>query len=151
MGDDVAAIVIEPVQGEGGIFPADYTYLHGLREAADEFGALLVFDEVQCGMGRTGKLWAYEWAGVAPDVMALAKGSAAASLARCWPPKRPRRAWCRAPWSTYAAIHGLRGGQRGARCHAGRRFPTRSSPARVSHAALAAVARATGPVRGNSR
>ncbi|MEC8846148.1 MAG: aspartate aminotransferase family protein [Pseudomonadota bacterium] len=74
MGDDVAAIVIEPVQGEGGIFPADYHYLHGLRAAADEFGALLVFDEVQCGMGRTGKLWAYEWAGVAPDVMALAKG-----------------------------------------------------------------------------
>jgi acetylornithine/N-succinyldiaminopimelate aminotransferase len=74
MGDDVAAIVIEPIQGEGGIFPADYKYMHALREAADEFGALLVFDEVQCGMGRSGKLWAYEWAGVAPDVMALAKG-----------------------------------------------------------------------------
>ena len=74
MGDDVAAIVIEPIQGEGGIFPADYRYMHALRDAADEFGALLVFDEVQCGMGRSGKLWAYEWAGVAPDVMALAKG-----------------------------------------------------------------------------
>jgi len=69
-----AAIVVEPVQGEGGVIPADAQYLQGLRKVADEFGLLLIFDEVQCGMGRTGKLFAHEWAGVTPDVMALAKG-----------------------------------------------------------------------------
>jgi acetylornithine/N-succinyldiaminopimelate aminotransferase len=74
MSDKTAAIVVEPIQGEGGINPASDDYLRALREIADEFGALLVFDEVQCGMGRTGNLFAYEIAGVAPDVMALAKG-----------------------------------------------------------------------------
>jgi acetylornithine/N-succinyldiaminopimelate aminotransferase len=69
-----AAIVVEPVQGEGGIFPASDEYLRGLRTVADEFGLLLIFDEVQTGLGRTGKLFAHEWAGVTPDVMALAKG-----------------------------------------------------------------------------
>jgi acetylornithine/N-succinyldiaminopimelate aminotransferase len=69
-----AAIVVEPIQGEGGIIPASPEYLRGLRAVADEFGLLLIFDEVQCGLGRTGKLFAYEWAGVTPDVMALAKG-----------------------------------------------------------------------------
>jgi acetylornithine/N-succinyldiaminopimelate aminotransferase len=71
---ETAAILIEPVQGEGGVRPADPAYLRGLREIADEFGLLLFFDEVQCGMGRTGKLFACEWAGVEPDVMAIAKG-----------------------------------------------------------------------------
>nr|MBC8269898.1 aspartate aminotransferase family protein [Rhodospirillaceae bacterium] len=74
IGPETAAIMIEPVQGEGGINTADPAYLKGLREAADEFGLLLIFDEVQCGMGRTGKLFAHEWAGVAPDIMAVAKG-----------------------------------------------------------------------------
>ena len=69
-----AAVVVEPVQGEGGIIPADAQYLKGLRAMADEFRLLLIFDEVQTGMGRTGKLFAHEWAGVTPDVMALAKG-----------------------------------------------------------------------------
>jgi acetylornithine/N-succinyldiaminopimelate aminotransferase len=72
--DKTAAIIVEPVQGESGINPADPEYLKGLRQAADEFGILLMFDEVQTGMGRTGKLFAYEHSGVAPDVMALAKG-----------------------------------------------------------------------------
>jgi acetylornithine/N-succinyldiaminopimelate aminotransferase len=72
--DQTAAILIEPVQGEGGILPAQEDYLHGLRETADEYGLLLFFDEVQCGMGRTGKLFAHEWAGVTPDIMAVAKG-----------------------------------------------------------------------------
>ena len=72
--DKTAAIIVEPVQGESGIHPADPEYLRALREAADEFGILLMFDEVQTGIGRTGKLFAYEWSGVAPDVMALAKG-----------------------------------------------------------------------------
>jgi acetylornithine/N-succinyldiaminopimelate aminotransferase len=72
--DETAAILVEPVQGEGGIRPASPEYLQGLRKAADEFGLLLMFDEVQTGVGRTGKFYAYEWAGVEPDVMASAKG-----------------------------------------------------------------------------
>ena len=72
--DETAAILVEPVQGEGGIRPADLEYLRALREICDEFGLLLFFDEVQCGMGRTGKLFAHEWAGIEPDVMASAKG-----------------------------------------------------------------------------
>jgi len=69
-----AAVVVEAIQGEGGIIPADPAYLQGLRAMADEFGLLLIMDEVQTGMGRTGKLFAYEWAGITPDIMALAKG-----------------------------------------------------------------------------
>ena len=69
-----AAVVVEPVQGEGGVIPADPEYLKGLRAMADEFGLLLIFDEVQTGMGRTGKLFAHEWSGVTPDIMVLAKG-----------------------------------------------------------------------------
>lgn len=68
-----AAVFVEPVQGEGGIFPASKEFLQGLRAACDEAGALLVFDEVQCGLGRTGKLWGYEIFGVEPDIMTLAK------------------------------------------------------------------------------
>ena len=70
---ETAGILIEPIQGESGIRPADPDYMRGLRAAADEFGLLLFFDEVQCGMGRTGKLFAHQWSGVAPDVMATAK------------------------------------------------------------------------------
>jgi acetylornithine/N-succinyldiaminopimelate aminotransferase len=62
------------VQGEGGMRAASIEYLKGLRAVCDEFGLLLFFDEVQCGMGRTGKLFAHEWAGVTPDIMATAKG-----------------------------------------------------------------------------
>jgi acetylornithine/N-succinyldiaminopimelate aminotransferase len=72
--EDTAGIIVEPVQGEGGIRPAPEGYLKGLRAIADEFGLLLVFDEVQCGMGRTGRLFAHEWEGVTPDIMAVAKG-----------------------------------------------------------------------------
>ena len=72
--EETAAVVVEPVQGEGGIIPCDPEYLRGLRAMADEFGLLLIFDEVQTGMGRTGKLFAYEWSDVTPDIMALAKG-----------------------------------------------------------------------------
>ncbi|MBV9863697.1 MAG: aspartate aminotransferase family protein [Alphaproteobacteria bacterium] len=71
--DQTAAILVEPVQGEGGVRAPSADYLRGLREIADEFGLLLVYDEVQCGMGRTGKLFAHEWAGVPPDIMAVAK------------------------------------------------------------------------------
>ena len=71
--DETAAMLIEPVQGEGGIRVMDAQFLKGLRELCDEAGILLIFDEVQCGMGRTGRLFAHEWAGVKPDIMALAK------------------------------------------------------------------------------
>ncbi len=71
---ETAAILVEPVQGEGGIHVANVDYLKGLRAIAEEFGLLLFFDEVQCGMGRTGKMFAHQWSGVTPDVMALAKG-----------------------------------------------------------------------------
>ena len=72
--DKTAAILIEPVQGEGGIRPVPDQCLKGLRDMCDEAGALLIFDEVQCGMGRTGKLFAHEWAGVTPDILMSAKG-----------------------------------------------------------------------------
>jgi len=71
---ETAAILVEPVQGEGGIRPMDADYLRALRVIADEFGLLLLMDEVQTGVGRTGKFFAHEWSGVTPDVMALAKG-----------------------------------------------------------------------------
>lgn len=72
--DSVAAVLVEPIQGEGGIRPMPEAGLKALREACDRTGALLVFDEVQCGMGRTGRLFAHEWAGVTPDIMMVAKG-----------------------------------------------------------------------------
>jgi acetylornithine/N-succinyldiaminopimelate aminotransferase len=74
IGPTTAAILIEPVQGEGGIRPVPQQCLKGLRELCDKHGILLIFDEVQSGMGRTGKLFAYEWAGITPDIMAIAKG-----------------------------------------------------------------------------
>jgi 4-aminobutyrate aminotransferase len=93
--EDVAAIVIEPVQGEGGYFPAPAAFLRGLREICDEHGILLVVDEIQSGMGRTGRWWAIEHAGIEPDIVTTAKGIASgmpigAFLAResiwTWPP-----------------------------------------------------------------
>jgi acetylornithine/N-succinyldiaminopimelate aminotransferase len=71
---ETAAIMIEPLQGEGGIRVVPIQCLQGLRELCDKHGLLLIFDEVQCGVGRTGKLFAHEWAGIQPDVMAIAKG-----------------------------------------------------------------------------
>ena len=68
-----AAIILEPVQGEGGCRETPVEELRWMRQMADDNGVLLIFDEVQCGMGRTGKLWAHEWAGMAPDIMAVAK------------------------------------------------------------------------------
>ncbi|MCI2395356.1 aspartate aminotransferase family protein [Aliiroseovarius sediminis] len=71
---DVAAVIIEPVQGEGGIRPVPDDELKAIRAACDASGTLLILDEVQCGMGRTGKLFAHEWSGVTPDIMMVAKG-----------------------------------------------------------------------------
>jgi len=72
--DRTAAVMVEPIQGEGGIRAMPDACLKGLRELCDETGALLILDEVQCGMGRTGRLFAHEWAGIAPDIMMVAKG-----------------------------------------------------------------------------
>jgi acetylornithine/N-succinyldiaminopimelate aminotransferase len=72
--EKTAALVIEPIQGEGGIHPFAAEFLRGLRKLCDEKGLLLILDEIQTGMGRTGKLFAYEWAGIEPDIMAIAKG-----------------------------------------------------------------------------
>ena len=72
--EHVAAILVEPVQGEGGIRPVPDQCLKGLRDLCDEHGILLIFDEVQCGVGRTGRLFAHEWAGISPDIMMVAKG-----------------------------------------------------------------------------
>ena len=71
---DVGAIMLEPIQGESGIRPVPDQCLKGLRDLCDEHGLLLIFDEIQCGMGRTGKLFAHEWAGISPDIMMVAKG-----------------------------------------------------------------------------
>ena len=74
IGPETAGIMIEPVQGEGGVRVVPVEFLRGLRALCDKHGILLVLDEVQSGMGRTGKLFAHEWAGITPDVMAVAKG-----------------------------------------------------------------------------
>ncbi|WP_375289827.1 aspartate aminotransferase family protein [Qipengyuania sp.] len=74
MGPHTAGFLVEPIQGEGGIRPASPEFLSGLRALADENDLMLVFDEVQCGMARTGKLYAYEHYGIKPDIMATAKG-----------------------------------------------------------------------------
>ena len=73
---DVAAIVVEPIQGEGGYFPAPAPFLRGLRELCDEHGILLIADEIQSGMGRTGSWWAIEASGIEPDIVTTAKGIA---------------------------------------------------------------------------
>ena len=74
--EDTAAVFLEPVQGEGGIHPASVEYLRTAREATDDAGAALVFDEIQTGVGRTGSLWACEGVGVEPDILTAAKGIA---------------------------------------------------------------------------
>lgn len=74
IGPNTAGVLIEPIQGEGGVRPAPLDYLRAIRAACDEFGILMALDEVQTGMGRSGKLWAYQWAGIEPDVMSAAKG-----------------------------------------------------------------------------
>ncbi len=74
IGPETAAILIEPIQGEGGIRPVPFEDLRYLRKLCDDRGLLLIFDEIQTGMGRTGRFFAHEWAGIAPDIATLAKG-----------------------------------------------------------------------------
>lgn len=74
IGPETAAVLVEPIQGEGGIRALSVEQMRGLRALCDETGTLLVFDEIQCGMGRTGRLFHHEWAGITPDVMTVAKG-----------------------------------------------------------------------------
>ena len=74
IGPETAGILVEPVQGEGGVRPVPNEFLRALRALCDAHGLLLVLDEVQCGIGRTGRLFAHEWAGITPDIMAIAKG-----------------------------------------------------------------------------
>ncbi len=76
IGPGTAGVLVEPVQGEGGVRPADMQFLRDLRAACDEYGLILGMDEVQSGMGRSGKLFAHEWAGITPDVISAAKGIA---------------------------------------------------------------------------
>jgi acetylornithine/LysW-gamma-L-lysine aminotransferase len=87
--DETAAVIVEPVQGEGGINPASCAFLEAAREATEDAGAALIFDEVQTGLGRTGSMWAAEWADVVPDVITTAKGLGngfpiGATLCRDW-------------------------------------------------------------------
>src|SRR5690554_4922301 len=72
--DEIAAVIVEPIQGEGGIIPAERQYLEGLRKLCDEKNILLIFDEIQCGIGRTGHWFAKDYYGIQPDIMTLAKG-----------------------------------------------------------------------------
>jgi len=74
IGPETAAVMVEPVQGEGGVRVASPDYLRGLRDLCDEAGILLVLDEVQTGVGRSGRLFAHEWSAITPDIMAIAKG-----------------------------------------------------------------------------
>ncbi len=74
IGPGTCGIIVEPIQGEGGVRPADMQFLRDLRAVCDEYGIILGMDEVQSGMGRTGKLFAHEWAGITPDVLSSAKG-----------------------------------------------------------------------------
>jgi succinylornithine aminotransferase len=73
IGPQTCAVIVEPIQGEGGVIPADPAFLKGLRDACDRHGALLIFDEVQTGVGRSGSLYAYMQYGVAPDILTSAK------------------------------------------------------------------------------
>ncbi len=77
MSDKVCAIIVEPIQGEGGVYPASQEFMQGLRQLADQYDALLIFDEVQCGLGRAGTLWGHQAYGVQPDILTVAKPLAA--------------------------------------------------------------------------
>ncbi len=86
---DVAAVLLEPIQGESGVIPLPDSLLAGVRALCDERGVLLLLDEVQTGMGRTGRWWAHQHAGITPDVMTVGQGTRRGRAHRCRP-RRPR-------------------------------------------------------------
>ena len=89
--DNTVAVMLEPIQGEAGVWPATDQFLQELRALTKEHGLLLIVDEIQTGMGRTGKLFHYEHAGIEPDIMTLGKGiGGGVPLAACWRPSMPR-------------------------------------------------------------
>ncbi len=90
--DKTCAVVVEPIQGEGGVMPGDQAFLQGLRELCDENDALLVFDEVQSGVGRSGHFYAYQMYDVVPDILSSAKGLAPTVVTR-WPAPWPKGWW----------------------------------------------------------
>ena len=147
--DDVAAVIIEPVQGEGGIHPVDPELLLAAREACDAHDALLVLDEIQCGMGRTGTLWAWQQLGVEPDVMTVAKGlGGGLPIGACI--AAPAHADVLQPGDHGSTFAGgpvvLRGGRGGARHDRRRGLPGRGARAR-----RAARHRAARPRAGRAR
>jgi acetylornithine aminotransferase/acetylornithine/N-succinyldiaminopimelate aminotransferase len=133
-----AGVLVEPIQGEGGVYLPDDGYLPGLRKICDEAGIALIFDEIQTGMGRTGKLWAYEHAGVAPDIMTVAKALAngvpigatlaTEDVARVFTPGTHGSTFGGNPFATAGRPHGLHDAPRGAAPRARRRV--RADPAR---------------------
>ena len=100
VGERTAAVMIEPIQGEAGVYPIADEVLLAAREACDEAGALLIFDEIQTGMGRTGSLWAYEQLPVRPDVMTTRQGARRRAAGRRLRHRRPRPARCSSPATT---------------------------------------------------
>ncbi len=115
--DEVAAIIVEPIQGEGGYIVPPPSFLPRLRELADRHGILLIFDEVQCGMGRTGRMWASEHWSVAPDILTTAKGIASGlplgvTVARAevmnWPPGSHASTFGGNPVACAAALETIR-------------------------------------------
>lgn len=94
--ENTCAVIMETVQGEGGIYPAEEGFLKGVRALCDEHDMLLILDEIQCGMGRTGSLFAWQQYGVKPDVMTVAKRwETAFRWARSWLPEKRLRPWSR--------------------------------------------------------
>lgn len=94
--DKTCAVIMETIQGEGGIYPATEEFIKGVRALCDEHDALLMLDEIQCGMGRSGEMFAWQGYGVKPDVMTSAKALATACRLVCsWPAARQPPLWCR--------------------------------------------------------
>ena len=151
IGPHTAAIMVEPVQGEGGVRVGSNQFLQGLRKLCDEHGLLLVLDEVQCGMGRTGKLFAYEWAGITPDVMAVAKGIGGGFPVGCFMATEEA---AKGMVARHARLHlrrqpaGDGGRQRGARRRAGAGLPRPGARDRVASQAGAGAHQGREPRRG---
>ena len=122
--DEVAAVMVEPIQGEGGINVATQEYLQAIRQLCDEHGAMMILDEVQTGMGRTGKWFGYQHFDVEPDIMTMAKalGGGVAIGAMMAKPEVARLAWCPAHTPRRsAATAGLCRRHRRHRGHRGRK------------------------------